>query len=83
MTPTYPTEQCRSCPAQIIWTVTDRGRDMPVDAEPDPAGNVALSVNDKGQIVASVVKPHLAFGRKDLRLSHFVRCKDAAKWRRR
>ncbi|KXK63379.1 hypothetical protein AWW66_03435 [Micromonospora rosaria] len=82
-TPAYPIEKCRSCPTQIIWAVTERGRDMPVDAEPAANGNVALSTNDKGQVVARIVKPHLAFGRKDLRLPHFVRCPQADRWRQR
>ncbi|MEU5939392.1 hypothetical protein ABZ807_09395 [Micromonospora sp. NPDC047548] len=80
---TYPTEQCRTCQAPIIWAVTDRDKDMPVDAQPSDKGNVALSVDDKGRVRARVVPAHLAFGRKDLRLSHFVGCPDAPKWRRR
>ncbi|MEV4197043.1 hypothetical protein [Micromonospora globbae] len=78
----YPTEQCRSCPAQIIWAVTERGKPMPVNAEPVPGGNVLLTERH-GQLTAVVVPAHRAFGRKDLRTSHFVDCPDAAKWRRR
>jgi hypothetical protein len=79
----YPTEPCRSCAAPIIWTVTAAGKPMPVDAEPAAGGNLALEVDDKGTVRSRVVAPHLTFGRKDLRLSHFARCPDAAKWRRR
>jgi hypothetical protein len=79
----YPTEACRSCSAQVIWATTDKGKAMPVDAEPAEKGNVALSTNDKGRVIARVVPPHLAFGRKDLRLSHFVRCPQARQWRQR
>jgi hypothetical protein len=79
----YETEQCRSCPDLIIWTVTAAGKPMPVDAEPAAGGNLALTVDDKGVVRSRVVARHLTFGRRDLRLSHFVKCKDAAKWRRR
>lgn len=80
---TYPTEQCRTCHAQIIWTSTVNGKDMPVDAVPAVGGNLALSIDDKGRVVSRVVPAHLAFGRTGLRLSHFVRCPQADKWRRR
>lgn len=78
----YETEQCRSCSDRIIWTTTDRSKPMPVDAEPAPGGNLTLWRDDKGEIRSRVVKPHLAFGRTDLRLSHFVRCPQADRWRR-
>ncbi|MEU4590023.1 hypothetical protein [Micromonospora aurantiaca (nom. illeg.)] len=80
---TYPTEPCRTCRAAIIWTSTVNGKDMPVDEEPAAGGNLALSTDDKGRLVSRVVPAHLAFGRTDLRLSHFVRCPQADKWRRR
>jgi hypothetical protein len=79
----YPTETCRSCPDLIIWTVTAAGNPMPVDAEPSTGGNLALTVDDKGVVRSRVVAQHLAFGRRDLRLSHFVACPQADKWRRR
>lgn len=79
----YETEQCRTCHAHIIWTSTTNGKDMPVDAEPAAGGNLALSTNDKGRVASRVIPAHLAFGRSDLRLSHFVKCPQAAKWRRR
>ena len=78
----FPTEKCRTCQALIVWAVTDRGKDMPVDAHTDPKGNIALTPEGK-VLSARVVPAHLAFGRKDLRLSHFVKCPDAPKWRQR
>jgi hypothetical protein len=79
---TYPTEKCRSCPAQVIWAVTERGKTMPVNVAPVPGGNVLLT-EQYGRLTAVVVPAKRAFGRKDLRKSHFVDCPDAAKWRRR
>lgn len=78
----FATEKCRTCDADIIWTVTDSGKPMPVDAQPTSNGNIALSTNDKGQVVSRVVPAHLAFGRRDLRTSHFVDCVHADQWRR-
>ncbi|MET9303213.1 hypothetical protein ABZX66_28220 [Micromonospora aurantiaca] len=78
----YPTEKCRTCPATVIWAVTERGKTMPVDAEPTAGGNVQL-VEQYGQLTAVVVPAKRAFGRKDLRTSHFVTCPQADQWRRR
>lgn len=77
----YPTEKCRTCQADIIWAVTERDRDMPVDAQPTPDGTVLLEQTGS-RLVARVLPAHRAFGRKDLRKSHFATCKDADKWRR-
>jgi len=80
----YPVEKCRSCHKLVIWTQTARGKAMPVDAEPVKGGNVALAWHPDGTTVLSTIpKPHLAFGRRDLHVSHFVQCPDAGKWRRR
>lgn len=80
----YPVEDCRSCSRPIIWTKTERGRAMPVDAEPSKDGNVSLRwAHDGATVLSSVPKPSLAFGRRDLRKSHFASCKDAGAWRRR
>ena len=79
----YPTETCRSCPAKVIWAVTERDKPMPVDAEPAAGGNLALETNHNGRVMSRVVPAHLAFGRSDLRLSHFATCPQADQWRRR
>jgi hypothetical protein len=34
---------CRSCQAPIHWAVTAEGKGMPLDPDPDPAGNVRLT----------------------------------------
>lgn len=33
---------CRSCKAPVLWTRTAAGKAMPLDPEPNPAGNVVL-----------------------------------------
>lgn len=79
----YHAEPCRSCTAPIIWTTTERGKDMPVDALPAAGGTVRLWRDPVGKVRSAVVAAHLAYGRRDLRVSHFARCPEAGKWRRR
>lgn len=33
---------CSSCGAEIIWIKTPKGKSMPLDATPDPKGNVVI-----------------------------------------
>lgn len=40
---------CRGCFAKITWTVTENGKAMPVDAEPNDAGNVIFLAGRRGQ----------------------------------
>lgn len=77
----YDTSQCTSCKKPIIWTVTDRDKRMPVDAQPSDAGSVALSIQD-GVVRSRVVPAKLRFGRTNLRTSHFATCSNAAGHRR-
>lgn len=83
-TPEFETEACRSCCASVIWCETDRGKSMPVDAEPSKGANLAVEHRDAPRRpLARVVKPELAYGRPDLRTSHFVTCPHAKSWRRK
>lgn len=78
----YETEPCKTCDRPMIWTVTERDKRMPVDAQPSDTGTVALSTQN-GVVRSRVLPVKLRFGRKDLRTSHFATCPDAAKHRRR
>ena len=40
--------RCPQCGAQVLWTVTEAGRRLPVDAAPDPAGNTAVHRDGTG-----------------------------------
>lgn len=79
----YKTETCRSCPAVIVWAVTERGKAMPVDAVPCAAGNVALVAREGRAPLAKVLGVAARFGRTDLHTSHFVTCPNASQHRRR
>lgn len=68
---------CRSCEAEIIWVETEKGKRMPIDAEPGPGGRFTLS--DDGKTVAFV---HTHMARDDLYSSHFETCPDSKDWKR-
>ena len=72
--------QCSSCHAEIIWALTERGKRMPVDANPVPAGgNVTLQDNGSGSPIAVYAKGPVPGPRY---LSHFVTCPSANKHRK-
>ena len=68
---------CRSCDAPIRWVRTVRGNLMPLDAAPDPAGNV--------EIIDGVAHVHgqPPLGTPELWTCHFYTCPDAQTWKKR
>jgi hypothetical protein len=70
--------ECRTCKAEIIWTVTTNGKKMPVDAEPDAAGTFVLTEGMNG-VFAKVDNAYS--GPKHQ--SHFATCAHAAEHRRK
>lgn len=78
---------CRSCSARIRWANTTTGSTMPVDADPDPNGNVTLLVDENTRRTMAHVATgdELARARAagEAHMSHFVTCPDAGKHRRR
>lgn len=83
---------CRSCAAPIRWTVTTFGKPLPVDAAPDPTGNVVQvdTVEHRArsggplEVVPLVrVEPPGMFpdGRPRWQ-PHFATCKQADQWRK-
>jgi hypothetical protein len=75
--------RCRSCQAEVVWVITERGRRMPLDAEPRYDGNVVIQVDAEGQEVGhylrrgDVLKPGTP-----RYVSHFSTCPDAERHRR-
>jgi hypothetical protein len=59
---------CRSCGAEIIWTKTEIGKNMPLSVK---SKETRFWINDEGQAVAMTVY-----------LSHFADCPDAAQHRK-
>lgn len=82
--PRYPTSECSSCKAPIIWAVTKQLRKIPVDAEPVDAnnggGNILLDPGDPPWATV-VTNPALLFGKTVYR-SHFVTCPWAERHRK-
>ncbi|MEV7264663.1 hypothetical protein AB0N38_14035 [Micromonospora aurantiaca] len=81
--PAAALDDCRSCSAGIAWATHERTLNpMPVDVEPSPDGNLALTLTGHGTLTCRVVNPAKAFGRTDLHKSHFASCPNADQHRR-
>jgi hypothetical protein len=74
--------RCRSCGAEVIWAKTEAGRPMPVDVEPDPAGNLHLWLDGNHEYRCAVIVESWPDYRPRFR-PHFATCPDAQSWRRR
>ena len=46
---------CRSCGADIRWTLTAEDKRMPVDSQADPAGNVAVTKLLDGSLASRII----------------------------
>lgn len=73
---------CRSCEARIIWTITAKGRKMPVDAEPREDGGFVLRGQGDDHPPLALAKGE-ARGREPRYVSHFATCPNAAEHRKR
>lgn len=74
-----PTRPCSICGAPMIWTMTAKGgKMMPVDAEPDPEGNVWVwrGVGSKWMSAGKEVEGATRH------TSHFAKCVNAKRHRR-
>lgn len=75
--------RCRSCPQQIRWAITAKGKRIPLDPDPFDDGNVTL------ELVAGVwhatVHGDPASIPADAKrfISHFATCPNAGRHRRR
>lgn len=70
-------DSCRSCQAPIIWSVTRKGKRMPLDAEPTSRGKFVLEGEDDDgapQAVFMGDRPYTG----DRYESHFGSCPQAA-----
>ncbi|HKE79039.1 MAG TPA: hypothetical protein VKB54_07010 [Solirubrobacteraceae bacterium] len=76
------TATCRSCGAQIVWAETEKGRRMPVDADPNPLGQIVLRGHGTTPLAICGV-PDDAYPGEPRYASHFQTCPQAGDWRRR
>ena len=75
---------CKSCGAPITWTVTHKGKRMPVDAEPVENGNITLR-RDGDEVIAEYPgkeHPSLFEDEGARYVSHFSTCPERAEWRK-
>ena len=87
---------CKSCGAAVEWATTEKGKRMPVDAEPVEGGNILLSHRKVGQPpvalyqsaeqIAKLAAEHERSpqeGPLRLYVSHFSTCPQAPGWRKK
>jgi hypothetical protein len=81
---------CRSCGQAVQWAETEKGRRMPVDLAPSPAGNIALYPREDNVPIAVVITQTeidawMASGatKRKLYTSHFATCPQASRWRKK
>ena len=88
--------RCRSCDAPIVWVITQKGKRMPVDAEPVVASRgfrIDETLLDEAQQGFNdedlrpgkdLLATFTAEPAKDERLyqSHFATCDDSPEWRK-
>lgn len=83
--------ECRSCGALILWTVTQKGKKMPVDAGPHEEGSFILTYSPaKNQLLSEYIlgrrdkaphTPEQLAGRRRFK-SHFETCPNASEHRK-
>lgn len=70
--------RCRSCDAEIVWALTERGKRMPLDAEPVADGNLYLEpVARPGDDPYRVRAAREGDPAQHRRVSHFATCPNA------
>lgn len=79
--PAPPVAHCRSCSAPIVWTVTSKGKRMPVDAEPGFAGKFKVVPSDDGEWQAAYDPGPACI--PDRHTSHFSTCDRPNEWRKK
>jgi hypothetical protein len=79
---------CKSCGAPILWTITERGKRMPLDAAPTEDGTVEVigtafgSSLGMSRVLSGDTLTAARAARAPLRRSHFAHCPQADEWRR-
>lgn len=71
---------CRSCKAEMYWCITPDGKNMPVNAKPDPVGGFVVTQKSDGKLYAEPYYPAQHPSRNRF-TSHFATCPDAGSWR--
>jgi hypothetical protein len=75
-----PLGTCRGCGATVAWVKTTGGKNMPVDPEPVPHGNLILIDPIPGD--DSYLAVNKSASDQPGYTSHFATCPDAGQFRR-
>lgn len=78
--------RCRSCDAEVIWATSQTGKAMPLNAKPDPFGNV--KVYGRPGAVSAVVLAGDALEETrrlgvPLYMPHHATCPQGRAWRKK
>jgi len=75
--------KCRSCEATIVWCVNERGKRVPVDADPVAGGNMRIIHNPIPNVR---LQPDIELFSDDddgvRYVTHFMTCPHADEWRK-
>ena len=77
---------CRSCGAEIVWATSQSGKAMPLNAKPDPFGNVRVTGQAGARSAWVLVGEKLEAARAAdvcLYMPHHATCPEAGKWRKK
>lgn len=78
--------RCRSCAAEVVWATSQTGNAMPLNAKPDPFGNVK-TYGRPGELSAVVLAgSELEDARAaglDLYMPHHATCPQGPAWRKK
>ena len=78
--------RCRSCDAEIVWATSATGKAMPLNAKPDPMGNVRLfgAAGARSAVVLAGEKLEAARSSGALLfMPHHATCPEGLAWRKR
>jgi hypothetical protein len=74
---------CKACGAKMRWLPTEKGKAAPLNAKPDPNGNIVIRPDMFGQDTAVYVGKGVEVADDEPRYtSHFADCPEAKSFRR-
>ena len=66
--------ECRTCGEPIVWVMTENGRRMPLNPDPNPAGNIIFVEDADGHPVTHQLHRGEDPGDADRFVPHFATC---------